>query len=197
MNNPPDISPVEHETEEYAHEVRAHVRRYLMVGATLLAFTAITVALSYVNFGWFYPICFIPISRGSGTQSERTVALLVATFKAGTRRRHLHALVGGKAPDLSRPHFHRLFRPWTFLAHLPCLVRPHSPLMSIKGFHIVFIVFSTLLALGIGCYCVWVDLTVGEPVYRTGAIASFVSAVVLIVYGILFYRKMKRLRLIT
>ena len=43
--------------------------------------------------------------------------------------------------------------------------------MSIKGFHIVFIVFSTLLALGIGCYCVWVDLTVGEPVYRTGAIA--------------------------
>jgi len=45
--------------------------------------------------------------------------------------------------------------------------------MSIKGFHIVFIVFSTLLALGIGCYCIWIDLTVGEPVYRTGAIASF------------------------
>ncbi len=68
--------------------------------------------------------------------------------------------------------------------------------MSIKGFHIVFIVFSTLLALGIGCYCIWIDLTVGEPVYRPGAIASFVSAVVLIVYGIMFYRKMKRLRLI-
>src|SRR2546430_10296415 len=51
MNNPPDISPVEHETEEYAHEVRRHVRGYLMVGATLLAFTAVTVALSYVNFG--------------------------------------------------------------------------------------------------------------------------------------------------
>jgi len=166
MNNPPDISPVEHETEEYAHEVRRHVRGYLMVGATLLAFTAITVALSYVNFG---------------TQKANVAV----------------ELVGRKAPDLSRPYFHRLFRPWTFLAHLPCLVRPHSPLMSIKGFHIVFIVFSTLLALGIGCYCVWVDLTVGEPVYRTGAIASFVSAVVLIVYGILFYRKMKRLRLIT
>ena len=102
------------------------------------------------------------------------------------------------ADDLhERPHFHRFFRLWTFLAYLPGLVRPYSPLMSIKGFHIVFIVFSTLLALGIGCYCVWVDLTVGEPVYRTGAIASFVSAVVLIVYGILFYRKMKRLRLIT
>src|SRR5436190_11625435 len=118
-------------------------------------------------------------------------------LQSRARRRHLHALVSGKAPDLSRPHFYRVFRPWTFLAHLPRLVRPRSPLMSIKGFHIVFIVFSTLLALGIGCYCVWVDLTVGEPVYRTGAIASFVSAVVLIVYGVLFYRKMKRLRLIT
>jgi len=40
-----------------------------MVGATLLAFTAITVALSYVNFG---------------TQKANVaVALLVATFKAG------------------------------------------------------------------------------------------------------------------
>src|SRR5207244_11477118 len=69
INNPPDISPVEHETEEYAHEVRRHVRGYLMVGATLLAFTAITVALSYVNFG---------------TQKANVaVALLVATFKAG------------------------------------------------------------------------------------------------------------------
>ncbi len=40
-----------------------------MVGATLLAFTAVTVALSYVNFG---------------TQKANVaVALLVATFKAG------------------------------------------------------------------------------------------------------------------
>ncbi len=69
--------------------------------------------------------------------------------------------------------------------------------MSIKGFHIVFIIFSTLLALGIGLWCVWVNLTVGEPVYLGGAIASFASAVALIVYGVLFYRKMKRLRLIT
>ena len=37
----------------------------------------------------------------------------------------------------------------------------------------------------------------GEPVYRTGAIISLVSAVGLIIYGVLFYRKMKRLRLIT
>ena len=51
MNNPPDVSPDPSEHEEYAHNVQKHVKAYLMVGATLLAFTAITVALSYVNFG--------------------------------------------------------------------------------------------------------------------------------------------------
>jgi hypothetical protein len=69
--------------------------------------------------------------------------------------------------------------------------------MSLKGFHIVFIVMSTLLALGTGAWCIWVDLTVGEPVYRTGAIVSFVVAIAFIVYGVWFYRKMKRLRLIS
>ena len=69
--------------------------------------------------------------------------------------------------------------------------------MSLKGFHILFIIFSTLLALGTGVWCVWVDLTVGEPVYRTGAIVSFAIAVVLVIYGVWFYRKMKQLRLIT
>ncbi len=69
--------------------------------------------------------------------------------------------------------------------------------MSLKGFHIVFIIFSTLLALGIGLWCIWVDLTVGEPVYRSGAIVSFVVALALVIYGVWFYRKMKRLRIIT
>ncbi len=69
MNNPPDISPSEHETEAYAHDVSKHVRGYLIVGGTLLAFTALTVFLSYINFG---------------TQKANVaVALLVATFKAG------------------------------------------------------------------------------------------------------------------
>src|SRR3984893_15003553 len=69
MNNPPDVSPDPSEHEEYAHNVQKHVRAYLVVGATLLAFTGITVALSYVNFG---------------TQKANiAVALLVATFKAG------------------------------------------------------------------------------------------------------------------
>ena len=51
------------------HDVAKHVRGYLMVGATLITFTIITVFLSYVNFG---------------TQKANiAVAMLVATFKAG------------------------------------------------------------------------------------------------------------------
>lgn len=69
--------------------------------------------------------------------------------------------------------------------------------MGLKAFHIVFVVFSTALAVGIGCWCVWIDLVDGAPVYRTGAIASFICAVALVVYGVWFWRKMKRLRIIT
>jgi len=69
--------------------------------------------------------------------------------------------------------------------------------MSLKGFHIVFIIFSTLLALGIGAWCVWVDLVEGAPIYLAGAICSLVVAVALVAYGVWFYRKMKRLRIIT
>jgi hypothetical protein len=69
--------------------------------------------------------------------------------------------------------------------------------MSLKGFHIVFILFSTLLALGCGGWCIWLDLVEGAPVYLAGAIASFASAFALIIYGIWFYRKMKRLGIMT
>ena len=69
--------------------------------------------------------------------------------------------------------------------------------MSLKGFHIVFITVSTLLALGAGAWCLWVDSVHGSPAFRVGAISSFVAAVVLIAYGIWFLRKMKRLRIIT
>ena len=69
--------------------------------------------------------------------------------------------------------------------------------MSLKAFHIVFIIFSTLLALGTGVWCLWVNLVVGAPIYVAGAAASFVVAIVLMVYGVWFYRKMKRLRIIS
>ena len=69
MNNPPDISQDPKEYEEYAHGIQKHVRGYLMVGGILLAFTAITVALSYVNFGT--------------AKANIGIAMLVATIKAG------------------------------------------------------------------------------------------------------------------
>src|SRR2546429_9626726 len=69
MNNPPDISQDPAEHEEYARNVQKHVRGYLMVGALLLVFTGITVALSYVDFG--------------ARKANIAVAMLVATLKAG------------------------------------------------------------------------------------------------------------------
>ena len=68
--------------------------------------------------------------------------------------------------------------------------------MSLKGFHIVFIVFSTLLALALGAWCIWVNLVEGAPVFLAGAIASFLCAIALVIYGVWFYRKMKRLGII-
>src|ERR1043165_7769555 len=51
MNNPPDVSPDPAEHEESPHNVQKHVKGYLMVGAILIAATALTVGLSYVDFG--------------------------------------------------------------------------------------------------------------------------------------------------
>lgn len=68
--------------------------------------------------------------------------------------------------------------------------------MSLKGFHIIFITFSTLLAFGIGIWCLWINSMGANTAYTVGAIFSFAAAVALIVYGCWFWRKMKRLRLI-
>ena len=69
--------------------------------------------------------------------------------------------------------------------------------MSLKAFHIVFICFSTALAFGIGIWCVWIWRVADAPNYLIGATVSFAVAIALVVYGCWFWRKMKRLRLIT
>ena len=69
--------------------------------------------------------------------------------------------------------------------------------MSLKGFHIVFITFSTLLALGGAWLCIRMNQLAGAPIYLAGAVLCSVAAIALIVYGVWFYKKMKRLRLIT
>jgi hypothetical protein len=68
--------------------------------------------------------------------------------------------------------------------------------MSLKAFHIIFIIFSTLLAFGIGVWCLWINRIGATSAYTVGAICSFTAAVALIVYGCWFWRKMKRLGLI-
>lgn len=68
--------------------------------------------------------------------------------------------------------------------------------MSLKAFHIIFITFSTLLAFGIGVWCLWINSVGQTTVYTAGAIISFAVAIALVVYGCWFWRKMKRLRLI-
>ncbi len=68
--------------------------------------------------------------------------------------------------------------------------------MSLKGFHIIFITFSTLLAFGIGIWCLWINSMEASTGYTVGAVCSFAAMVGLIVYGCWFWRKMKRLRLI-
>ena len=55
--------------EHGAHNVAKHVRKYLLIGLILVTFTAITVWLSYVDFG--------------SQKMNVTVAMIVATFKAG------------------------------------------------------------------------------------------------------------------
>lgn len=67
MNNPPDVTQDPAEHEEYAHGVHQHVMRYVLVGAILIAFTGLTVWLSYVDFGTHW--------------ANMAVAMVVATIK--------------------------------------------------------------------------------------------------------------------
>lgn len=50
------------------HDISKHVNKYLMIGGVLIACTALTVFLSYVNFG--------------SHKANMAVGMLVATFKA-------------------------------------------------------------------------------------------------------------------
>jgi hypothetical protein len=68
--------------------------------------------------------------------------------------------------------------------------------MSLKGFHILFITISTLLAFAIGVWCLWINSMGAATGYVVGAVCSFIVALTLLIYGCWFWRKMKRLRLL-
>ena len=67
--HPHGAEAVVHDHDHDHHDVSKHVRKYLMVGALLMIFTVITVALSYFDFG--------------SHKANIAVGMLVATFKAG------------------------------------------------------------------------------------------------------------------
>ncbi|MGB8355465.1 MAG: cytochrome C oxidase subunit IV family protein [Chthoniobacteraceae bacterium] len=76
MSDPNETKPTTgHDVAHGAHDdVSKHVKLYVLVGATLLFCTGLTVALSYVNFNrWF----------GQGRDWNIVVAMILATFKAG------------------------------------------------------------------------------------------------------------------
>ncbi len=63
--------------------------------------------------------------------------------------------------------------------------------MSLKAFHIFFIILSTALAVGFGVWAARDFAQSGSWVHLSLGVGSFVASVVLTVYGVWFLRKLK------
>ena len=63
--------------------------------------------------------------------------------------------------------------------------------MSLKAFHVFFVIVSTLLALFFGGWGVASYTRTGAAGYLACAIGGFATAVALVVYGFWFVRKLK------
>lgn len=66
--------------------------------------------------------------------------------------------------------------------------------MSLKAFHIVFVVVSVLLAFGFGGWGLYVHFTEESFGYLAMGLASLVIGIVLVIYGINFLQKFKNLK---
>ena len=66
--------------------------------------------------------------------------------------------------------------------------------MNLKAFHIFFISAATVLAAGLGVWCLREHAQAGDGAgVLAGAVASFAAAIGLVVYGAWFLRKVKGL----
>ena len=63
--------------------------------------------------------------------------------------------------------------------------------MSLKAFHIFFIMVSSLTVIGFGVWCL-VSGAAGKAMYMVMGVSSLIVGVGLIVYGKKFLEKMKR-----
>ena len=65
--------------------------------------------------------------------------------------------------------------------------------MSLKAFHIVFVVASVILVLGLGAWSLEQYRETGAGAYLAGTALAAVSAAALLVYGRYFLRKLKHI----
>ena len=66
--------------------------------------------------------------------------------------------------------------------------------MSLKGVHLVFIALSSLLAFAFGGWCLRSYLAEERLAYMAAGLGSFAAGAGLILYGIWFWRKVRRIR---
>lgn len=64
--------------------------------------------------------------------------------------------------------------------------------MSLKAFHIAFVMIATLFSAGFGWWAMHTFITWGGGLMLAMSLASFLLALALIVYGVWFYRKVRR-----
>ncbi len=65
--------------------------------------------------------------------------------------------------------------------------------MSLKSFHIFFIVLATITVFGFGIWGVYIFLMESDPSYLLMGVISLASGVALIIYGIKFLQKLKNI----
>jgi hypothetical protein len=63
--------------------------------------------------------------------------------------------------------------------------------MGLKGFHVFFIVISTVTAVGFGAWAVWDYTRTGQGGTLVLGILGFLAGAALVVYGLWFLRKLK------
>ncbi|MEM9445200.1 MAG: hypothetical protein AAGA18_07580 [Verrucomicrobiota bacterium] len=67
--------------------------------------------------------------------------------------------------------------------------------MSLKWFHIVFVTITTLASLLLSAWSGSVYNSTGEQVYLIGAAAGVIFALVCVVYGFAFYKKIEKVNI--
>ena len=73
----------------------------------------------------------------------------------------------------------------------PLITTRQERILSLKAFHIIFIALSTLLAFGFAGWCGYFYANYGETLNLIMGIISFVTGIVLIIYGKRFLQKLK------